>query len=255
MKDLLLIIEYLKNYVDAIGKGIDKFAEALPILTKQHMTTLANRRLDSTKEEYLSNIKIKMNDYILVVELNTDSWLANAVETGVGQFDMKEGLLNSPKARVGKSGARYIRIPIGKDPNKKNEGGSEKSKEFQQRIVDVLMKPKFGSKKIKMNPDGSLFESQKVLAADPMVAGLYRTRQFEQAEDYYAGKKKPKWQYVLFRTVSEKPSKTGATWEHPGIQPVRIFTETERWLDQSIGQLLDDFIQSEVEALNHKTGA
>lgn len=38
--------------------------------------------------------------------------LVNMFEGGFGPFDMKPGLLNSPKAKISKSGDRYIRVPI-----------------------------------------------------------------------------------------------------------------------------------------------
>jgi len=255
MDELVKMISYLRAYGHALEDGINKFSSALPLFTKQHITRKANQKLNSTKNAYLQAVSVKMIDFVLVVELDRDSWLANAVESGVGQFNMKAGHLQSSKAKLSKEGYRYLRIPIGKDPNKPAPIGErpEKSQEIQRRIVDVLIKPKYGLRKVKRNPDGSVYETQKVMTHDPMLQGFYRTRRFDTAEDYYGGKKKPTWQFVLFRTMSENP-KSKSNWDHPGIQPAHIFRDTEKWLHQAVGQLLSDFIQSEVDTLNQRFG-
>jgi len=41
-----------------------------------------------------------------------EGWLATAIESGVDPFDMKPGMLASPKAKVSKTGNRYLNVPI-----------------------------------------------------------------------------------------------------------------------------------------------
>lgn len=251
MDDILKIAEFTAAYIQALRNGMDKFAGMLPILTQQKITSLANEKLDTSRQDYLDAVKVDMTNYLLVVELDEDSWLANAVETGADPFDMKKGLLNSPKARLGKPDKfgmryRYLRVPMGKQKDAKG-GDTEKSQAFQKKINDVMNKPQFGMSRMRSMMDGTVVESQPVLSTDPDLQGLYRTRQFESSTQVHSGKK-PAWNLVLFRTVTDNPLARGK-WQHPGIKPANIFRETENWLKTSSEQMLETFMDNEIEKI------
>ena len=252
MEDLVKIAQYVSSYVEGVRRGIDKCASMLPIMTQQHIEKLASERLNSSKDAFLGAIKSSMEDYVLVIELDEDDWLANAVESGADPFNMKKGLLNSPKAKLGKKDKygmsyKYIRIPIGKKKDGPG-GGTEKSQNLQKKINDVMMKPQLGMSKLKRQVDGSVIESQKVMTSDPDLGGLYKVRKFGSAEDYHQKKSKPKWNLVMFRTVTENPS-AKAKWDHPGIKPANIFKDTQSWLNTNIDGMLDTFIETELDKL------
>lgn len=254
MKDeLLKTIEYLVAYGDGLKAGVDKFVRAVPIYTQQQIRAEAKKRLNSTAEHYVSHTKVKLEENVLLVQLDRDDWLVKALESGIGAFGMKEKTLNSPKARISKAGYRYMTIPIGKQ--KGGQSGTEKGQEFQKRINEVLQSPKFGLRRLKTLMNGQIVESQQVLTDDPVLKGFYRTRMFEDSSTYHSNKKSAKWQYVLFRTMSENPASL-SQWEHPGIKPAHILRAVERWLDQSLEPLLESFIEAEIKAVNErmKTG-
>jgi hypothetical protein len=250
MKELENLINYMVGFGEAMQRGVDKFATSLPIYTKQHISSVASKRLNSTKEHYLSKTTVKMEDYVLMVSLDSEDWLVNALETGADPFNMKQGHLNSPKARVSKSGYKYIRIPIGKE--KDGDGGpSAKGQDLQARINEVLKKPRFGPKTApKISIEGGVYETQKIINGDPMLQGFYRTRKFDSIEEFHSGKK-PKWQFVLFRTMSENPQSM-SKWDHPGIQPVHILKDTEMWLAKEVPNLLDYFLEEEIRNFNQE---
>lgn len=251
MSDFFKDLEKIQNFGRAIQNGLEKSIQMLPILTRQHMETVAKRKLHSTLEPFMEGVSMYAENYVFVVELEKDNWLANAVEMGISGFDMKKGLLSSPKARIGKQGQRYLRVPMTKDPNRSAETmGTEKSQEYQKLIQHVMRKPKFSSSQIKSQHDGSVIEMQKLITDEPKLQGYYRGRKFSSASDFFSGNKKGKnFQHVMFRVVSEFPSKTGATWEHPGIKPANIFKDVERDLPQLFETLLDGSIQSELQSL------
>ena len=250
MQEIVKEIEYLTAYVQAVQSGLDKFQSMLPLLVKQEIKSQAKRKLNATFDQYMDSVKIKYSNFLLVVELDREDWLSNAVESGTGSFDLKNMLQTSKKTKTSKLGYKYMRIPMGKQKNGKP--GTDKGKEFQDKINQVLMKPKYGISKLKNLMSGQVVESQKILSDDPSLQGFYRTRVFESAQEFHSGKK-PTWGLVLFRTISENPaSKTGAKWIHPGIKPVHILRSTERWLDQSIPNLLNSFIEAEVKAINER---
>lgn len=247
-QQIVEILEEAQNYVGAIQRGFDTFKKVLPVTVRQQMEVFSKQKLNSTQQTFMDAVKVTMADEVLVVELDPDNWLANAVETGADPFSLKEGHLRSPKAKTSKEGFKYIRIPIGK--NKHDKPGTDKGKMFQQKILDVLNKPKFGIQKLKMKLDGSVSVSQKILTDDTDLKGFYRVQTFIDAQAYHGRKRPFRTDYILFRTMSEKPGTSA--WEHPGIRPAHIFRETEKWLERVMDHLLDQMIEQELEKSGFK---
>lgn len=249
MKELIKQIEYMRNVANAITTGVDKFVRSVPIYTKQQLKAETRKRLNTTADHYMAHSKVKLTDYILVVQLDKEDWLTQALESGVGAFDMKK-MLNSGRARTSKEGFRYMSIPMGK--SKDATPGTEKGQEFQKKINEVLSAPKFGMRKLNTLMNGTVVESQQILTNDPMIKGLYRTRAFESAEVYHSGRKKPAWQHVMFRTMSENPM-SRSQWEHPGIKPANILRAVNTWLDLNLEPLLNSFVEAEIKAVTDST--
>lgn len=249
MKELLAQIEYMRNIANAISTGVEKFVRSVPLYTKQQLKAETRKRLNTTADHFTAHTKVKLTDYVLIVQLDRDDWLTNALESGVGAFDMKK-MLKSNRAKTSKAGFRYMSIPIGK--SKDATPGTEKGREFQKKINEVLAAPKFGMRKLSTLMNGTVVESQQILTSDPMIKGLYRTRQFESAEAYHSGRKKPAWQHVMFRTMSENPMSL-SKWEHPGIKPANILRAVNTWLDLNLEPLLESFVAAEVKAVKDST--
>lgn len=249
MQDLLSLAEFLQNYANAIGAGFEKFVQSTPVFTRQFMERQTRKKLTSTRDAYMEAVKVKLAQNVLVVELDKDNWIANAVESGVSSFDMKDKHLKSPKAKISKAGYRYMVIPIGKQ--KDGTGGkTQKSQDFQAKVNQALANNKFGLKRLKAMVGGKIMETQEVLSDDVGLGGFYRFRTFETAEAYHSGSR-PQWQHVLFRVMSENPA-SKSTWEHPGIEPVHIMRDTENFLMQNMSAMLDGFLETEIEKMVKK---
>jgi hypothetical protein len=244
MQKLTEMLEYMKNYANAVEKGIEVFEQTYPTMIRQHMNTLAGRKLNSTKDVFMSAVKTKTTDHVIVVELDKDNFMANAVESGMDPFNMKETHLKSKKAKTSKAGYKYMSIPIGK--SKDDKPGTDKGKEFQAKIMDVLHKPKFGAVKMKMQMNGSVSVSQLVDPKGTDLGGFYRIQEFASVEDFNSKKKPFKTSFVLFRTISENPN-SKSTWNHPGIAPANIFRQTESWITGTLDPMLEEFIMNELK--------
>ena len=250
MSDLFEKIKLLQGFARAIQTGLEQSISALPALTKQQISVKARNKLHSSLEEYLDSVKISFSDYIFIVELDKESWLANAVETGVDGFEMTKGFFNSPKAKMSKDGFKYLRIPMSVDPKRKADTmGTEKAQYYQRMIDHALRKPKFQQHSVSADMKGGILEVQKLITDTPEAQGLLRARKFKSADDYNTKKGGSKFQYMLLRTVSEKGSLTGAKWSHPGIEPANIFKELERDLPDIFERLLDENIKRELDKL------
>lgn len=237
----------VESYVAGVEAAVHKFIDVIPHLTTQHIAQVAKTKLHGTLDDYLGSLNAKVEDYVLTVEIDPGNWIANAVEGGVGAFDLRKTLLSSPKAKTSKAGHKYMVIPMGKDKN--NPGGTDKSRDFQKRIRDVLLKPKLEISKIKMGAGGTVIETQKIINDDPVLQGFYRTRTFDNAAELFSGTKKPTWNHILFRVITDNPD-SEASWWHPGITAAKILPETERWLDREAKGILEGFLEAELKARN-----
>ena len=274
MQELLNIAIFLQQYVDAIQTGINNTAAMLPLLVEQHIETQAKNKLRSTRDNYLSAVHVRMDNLVLIAEIDSENWLAVAVEEGVKSWDMNtppngKGALAGPKAKISKKGYRYVSIPMGKEAGQKpGPMVGERGQRIQEKINEAMKRPqivpgrlgnlsklhtKMGSKFVAgVLPGGQIVESQKIATADPEISGLYRSRVFSNSEEFYqkqASKRgMPKWTLTMFRTMSDNP--LSKHWIHPGIMGVKIFQETEQWLNMLVGPLLETQINTALQKLN-----
>jgi hypothetical protein len=246
MKELLDLVAYAERYASAIQRGFDKFVASYPVILQQQLKSIATRKLHTTKQQYLDAIQSKMQEeYVLVIELDKDAWLANALEKGCSPFDMKEGHLKSPKAKISKEGFRYRVIPISKDKSGGSASSNPKSQALKQKIQDVLIKPKFAFRKLKLHMDGSVSTSEAVKTNDPDIKGLYRIRHYKTPA--LAEAKQGSTSYVMFRVMSEKPG--SAEWMHPGLPGVNCFRDLDLFINQTFGPMMVDMIQAEISKI------
>jgi hypothetical protein len=247
MHDLEALVNYANAFAEALQTGFDKFVASYPLILKQQLKVIASRKLNTTKDTYINSIQSKMaSEYVLVIELDPKQWLPNVIEKGVEPFDMKEGHLKSPKAKISKEGFKYLVIPMGKDKSGGSASDNPKSQDLRERIRSALVKPKFGGKKMKLNMDGSVQTTEAVLTNDPAVKGLYRVRQFKDSSQAATGKG-GKTSYVMFRVMSEKPGTS--TWQHPGLKPLNAFRDLEVFINQTAGPMLETMLQQEISKI------
>lgn len=145
------------------------------------------------------------------------------------------------------SGFKYKVIPMEK--TKGYKPGTEKGEEYQAKIEQALKDlPALGvgARKLKIMMGGKVIESQKINSLDPTLGGFYRIREFASKEEYHSGKKKPKWQLMMFRVMSENPNQKDK-WIHPGLQPAYLLRETETWIDNNFPKILENAIDQELK--------
>lgn len=252
MEEIKKTLNFVKEYVGALGDGMEKFVQVMPILIRQEFQTFARQKLNSTQNVFMNALQMETVDNVMIVELDPNSWLANAVEKGASPFDMRENLLKSPKAKFSKKGFRYMIVPMDGSPKKKAPP-SEKGQQIQAKILEVLNQNKFGKSKTSLMMTGQLRETQKAKTDDPEMKGFIRSRLHSTPEGFFNKKSKPKWEYTLFRAISDNPeSKSFEGWQHPGIQPANIFPAMQNWLDTNVDRILNDIILTETEAVIKK---
>ena len=96
--------------LDKILKIKKKLEEAIAIELRDKIASKASNALFSTKNDYMEDLSTNGSEILL----NTSRFTTAMVEEGVPSYDMKPGLLASPKAKVSKNGQRYIAVPVSK---------------------------------------------------------------------------------------------------------------------------------------------
>lgn len=182
--------------------------------------------------------------------------LPNMVERGVPAFDMRPGLLASPKARTTSKGHRVLAVPFrhmgpgasGRNAAPMGSGYSEErgEKSLSQpgpksaREADALGRETWGRAKrlsaTRSRPGGGTDYGERLEDREgPMrgrhAGGLYGGMIRE--EKTYQGATQS--QYITFRMVSSNPAtfrsdEGGMNWSHPGIVPRQLFTKAERYI-------------------------
>jgi hypothetical protein len=243
--ELIAFCEYAIQYCDAVEAGVELFVRYLPTMIRNHMKVLAQQRLHGTKDRFLDSIKFQGDGEVLIVTMDKD-WLALAVETGCDPFDIKVGILNSPKAKISKQGFKYRVVPMG--PLTKNAPGSntEKGQLYQGLIRETLNRPKYGKSKTKLQMDGTVSVIREIVAKDDKMKGMYRIDTYANNIAKESGQKPLSSKNVLFRVVSEKRPEA---FLHPGIKPANIFKDTEAYINAVAPDMLAKFIDDEVKSI------
>ncbi len=154
---------------------------------------------------------------------------AMMVEEGVKSWSIKDALLKSDKAKIGKDGIKYIIVPFPvATPKKKGTGKSLSSfggREMSKEMHDIL---KSGGKV----SSGSLQSGQRKISALGLTQ--YNTQKYHS-------------QYGLFRRVYEKSK----GWQYPNKSPQPVFQSVKQYVDKRMAEVMAEFCKAVVrEALS-----
>lgn len=101
---LLDLPDHVKSALDDIGQKVATEAY-------QHTVEQASQKLHTRKDIYIEALSISKDDDAWILVLNPSAMF---IESGQSPFDMKPGLLASPKAKDGKNG-KYLIVPFKHD--------------------------------------------------------------------------------------------------------------------------------------------
>jgi hypothetical protein len=188
-------------------------------LARTEWIKVARANLRTSKDAYVSGIREGeiqgRNGVIRLV-----GWLPNAIEQGLGPFDMKPGFLRSPKAH-GKQGNKYFNVPFQlRAPG--SAGGSPPV--MPQSIYNLASKLRFGQSlqlpkiyegyglRSRLSQDMSRWGNYTWQTSP--FQGITRERRFPgELQTSSAGRMA---QYKTFRRVSSRSDRS--SWIHPGFR-------------------------------------
>ena len=147
------------------------------------------------------------------------------LEEGVKSWSIKDALMASKKAKIGKDGVKYITVPFPvSTPRKEGQGKMAAQfggREMTKAMYDIV---KNGGKL----PGGSKI-------GDVDVSGLTKVN----SQKFHS-------QYMMFRRVSEKS--TG--WVYKAIGPDPVLSEVKENVNKQISEVISAFCKAIVEKYN-----
>lgn len=99
---------------DAIDDICDNIAKTLSVRYAQQLELEATHSLHQTRKRYIHAINVVDTGRLegtVILDFSKDPLIA-MIEEGASPFDIKKGLLASPKAKIGKDGSKYITVPF-----------------------------------------------------------------------------------------------------------------------------------------------
>ncbi len=182
-------------------------------LARDEWIKVARSNLRTSRNEYISNIQPpEMEGKKAVIKLT--GWLPNALEQGIGAFDMKPGFLGSSKARGLQN--KYFTVPF---PMKSTGSVGASPPVMPSSIYSLASKLQFGqSLKLPKTYEGYGLRSK--LSQDMSRWGNYtwKTSPFQGVTKLkkFPGQRQSGTQYKTFRRVSRNSAKS--SWIHPGFR-------------------------------------
>lgn len=224
--------------------ALSKAAEELALQTHAKILEYAQEDLKSLRSTYVEALKFQqISSNVWMISLDKSAMF---IEEGLpAGFDMLPGLLNSPKAKVGKNG-RYISVPFEQNPRPQDMANN--AKELNQAVRKELKKQGVPYKKLERdeqgNPKLGLLHSFDFGTPKKTQNGPYQghgpvgqprqgktgTPFLEGIRVYQKEIKTPKGIEVkraimTFRTASENSD----GWKHPGLKPLHAFERASAW--------------------------
>ena len=249
--------------IDDIAKLVQSITPAAAVklahAARTHLVVSAQRELKTSARDYIagiSDVKVMPIPGGVEARVVLNGALANMVERGVSAFDMRPGLLASPKAKTTSKGYRVLAVPFrhmgpnasGRNAAPMGSGYSEERGEKSLRQpgpksakeADALGREVWGRAKrlsaTRSRPGGGTdyggrLEDREGPMRGRHAGGLYGGMIRE--EKAYQGTTQS--QYITFRMVSSNPAtfrsdEGGMNWTHPGIVARNLFTKAERYI-------------------------
>ncbi len=203
---------------------------------------IAVRELASSRQQYVKGI-LTRDEGSGSAAVILAGWLPNAIESGFPAFDMKEGILNGPKAKTGKNGNRYSTIPfyVGTPTAlEENFNGGLMPKEIYKQ-----MKNRDAGVPLEASELKSPFDQRKV---HEVQTGPQQWEVYQHKSPIYEGLTKKtdavtkQNTYMSFRRVSD--ASDPSAFYHPGIEARHLADRALGQLNKEveIGQAIDEWL-------------
>jgi hypothetical protein len=201
-----------KGEMPSIRRQMPQLLVATAETVKNEWAKLASRGLKGSANEYIRGLSVSHKPGKSEIKLS--GWLPNALEMGLSPFDIKKGLLRSPKAKQGKNGP-YITVPL----PLKAPGGGERGPSppvMPWSVYKITSRSPMGTTtKLPLRLEN--LGKRTRLSPDPTRWSPYtwKTSPFQGIRRSPDPSRPGKAHYNTFRRVSKESDPS--SWIHPGF--------------------------------------
>jgi hypothetical protein len=241
---------------DAISAMLDSVAAS----ARKHWIGLAQDELRSSARAYIDAIQDVEVEETLVRSITlAAAWLPSAVESGVDEYDLRDTLLTSPKAKESKGGGKYMRVPFRHGtPDSLGHAGKPMGSSYGP--PGMASRGLFGQLSVDHAREfgADIYRAAKALrgkqrlgegtSGAPKLAPHHTTdiytgmqRRKEMKTNERTGKASAHTQYMTFRTIS---TKNPQGWLHPGIEPRKFAERVGEHVQEVFGQMIAATMQA-----------
>lgn len=232
---LISAVPFREGLATALGSAI---LSNLTVEIYKRWQAEAGKALRSTRKQYINSINIQnTGKYENTIFLT--GRLPNMIENGVSAFDLKVGLLNGQKSKVGKNGVRYNTVPFRfATPNAVGESDAfssvmpnevyEVAKQLEATITQMGMGTSYGGKLTNVPSPYDTATIRPKIVDDSSELQVEQLEAYQRKFSIFASmirnekiyEKAKQSQYVTFRRVSEKSAPNA--FIHKGIKAYNL---------------------------------
>lgn len=217
----------ISNPIDKFNLTTEEIAELTDTVVKsvtdryvENVKDDARLQLNKTRKAYIDGLTVnKISSGKYAVELV--GWLPNAVEFGVGAFDMKEGFSRSKKRKTKANGGWYLTINMRHANPNAVASSTVFSSVMPREIHDIA---KGLSKRQSLKRADLPEQYQKLDKRDKVQSGSKVFEEYKHKTTMYEGMQKEHkaghTRYSTFRRISDESDIN--SWIHTGIKPKGI---------------------------------
>lgn len=247
----------ISGHLPHVGYDLEAMRErvvALAEMVRAEWIRLAQQNLGTSAADYIAGIQpVEVDGNWAHIHLIGE--LPNAIENGMGPYDMKPGLLAGPNAKTTKSGAKYNTVPF----RHGTPGTTGKRVGAPMPITGKTAKGKPTSliynagKRLKISsekPGGGTawggrtgnfggYGMRTMLPVKDGRPGAYAWKSSPYAGMVKVAKTyntKTQHQYVTFRRVSENSDPNA--WWHPGIKARKLVNTVHAYITETVKRII-----------------
>jgi hypothetical protein len=245
---------------------IEGLLDNLAMAARAKWINLAKAGLHSTSQEYIQGLQeIESHKGVRVIVLA--GWLPNALENGLEEFDLRDTILSSPKAKTSADGHKYLAIPFRHaTPGTVGQAGPAMGMRYGPQgalsrawasgghfsMAEAEMKGKalYGrAKGLTMVHHSRTAHSGATTTSIIRRPGARLGHQADlfpklapwHSTDIYAGMQKQGKQYFTFRTISDRNPQG---WIHPGLEPRHFAQQVDEHIQNLMPRALAAALRS-----------
>lgn len=231
--DVNSIAESFGAFKMEVEQDLKKGFQALALSTNAYFKEIAAAKLGPESSRWLKfkeNIWFdQIDESLYVVGVKAKGlWVEEGLPVG---FDMKKGMLNSPKAKTSKDGHRYMIVPFehSKPPKQTNDYGKDLitmiKSELKTRAIKFKGLEKHANGAPKLGKLHSFDINGKQLGGKTVAEGDLDRVSIYQKQNKETGKVQRG--IFTFRTVTDKSPDD--SWIHPGLDAEQFIEKTREW--------------------------